>query len=188
MNVMETRIKGVLLVEPRRFGDARGWFSETFSQHRMQALGIDSGFCQDNHSYSASPGTLRGLHFQIPPHAQAKLVRCSRGRILDVAIDIRQGSPTFGEHVAVELDAESGRQLFIPVGFAHGFCTLEPHSEVQYKVSDYYAPEAERGILWSDSDLAIDWPLPPEGPALSEKDSAYPSLAETPAYFHWTAR
>jgi dTDP-4-dehydrorhamnose 3,5-epimerase len=168
----------VRLITPKRFGDARGWFAETYSRQAFQKLGIDVDFCQDNHSMSADIGVLRGLHFQRPPHAQAKLVRCIRGRIFDVAVDVRTGSPTFAKWFAVELSAENGRELFVPVGFAHGFVTLEPNTEVEYKVSAPYAPAAEAGIIWNDSAVAISWPLPPTGPSLSAKDKILPPLAQ----------
>ena len=167
---------GVTLLRPRRFADERGWFVETYNRRGAEAAGIADVFVQDNHSLSRPVGTVRGLHFQCPPHAQAKLVRCARGRILDVAVDLRDGSPTFGRHVAAELTAENGYQLYIPVGFAHGFATLEPDSEVIYKVSDLYAPECDGGIAWDDPTIAICWPLPPGGPVLSPKDATLPRL------------
>jgi dTDP-4-dehydrorhamnose 3,5-epimerase len=173
----------VHLITPKRFGDARGWFAETYNRKTFQALGIDVDFCQDNHSMSAAVGVLRGLHFQRPPHAQDKLVRCVRGRIFDVAVDIRSGSPTFGKWFAAELSAENGQQLFVPVGFAHGFITLEPNTEVEYKVSAPYAPSDEAGIIWNDSKLAISWPLPPTGPSLSDKDKRLPPLAQLASIF-----
>ena len=168
----------VRLITPKRFGDARGWFTETYNRQTYQNLGIDADFCQDNHSMSAAVGVLRGLHFQRPPHAQAKLVRCVRGRIFDVAADVRTGSPTFGKWFAAELSAENGRQLFVPVGFAHGFVTLETNTEVEYKVSAPYAPTAEAGVIWNDAKLAISWPLPSTGPSLSDKDIRLPPLTQ----------
>lgn len=147
--------------------------------------GIDIEFVQDNHSYSAAKGVLRGLHYQTPPHAQDKLVRCTRGRILDVAVDIRKGSPTFGDHVAVELSALNWSQLFVPKGFAHGFLTLEPHCEVQYKVTDYYSRESDRSIRWDDPDLAISWPLSGEVMSLSAKDKEAPHLKEVELVFEY---
>ena len=167
----------VLLITPRRFEDERGWFSETYSDRAIEALGVTHPFVQDNHSMSRPVGTLRGLHYQAPPHAQAKLVRCVRGRIWDVAVDIRKGSPTYGAWTAAELSAANGSQLYVPAGFLHGFVTLEPDTEVIYKVSSYYAPESDGGILWNDPDLAIDWPLPAGGPTLSAKDVKLPTLA-----------
>ncbi|HEX3919163.1 MAG TPA: dTDP-4-dehydrorhamnose 3,5-epimerase [Caulobacteraceae bacterium] len=172
------------LIHPRRISDARGWFAEVFSARRYAELGIDVAFVQDNHSHSAAAGVVRGLHFQVPPHAQAKLVRCLAGRMFDVAVDIRAGSPTFGRWVAHELSAENGLQLFVPAGFAHGFMTLEPGTEVDYKVSDFYAPACERGVLWNDPALGIPWPSPQVGaPALSARDAALPCLAELASPF-----
>jgi dTDP-4-dehydrorhamnose 3,5-epimerase len=168
----------VRLIETRRFADERGWFSETYRQDRLAALGIADVFVQDNHSLSRAAGTLRGIHFQAPPRAQAKLVRCLSGRILDVAVDLRRDSPTFARSVAVELSAENGRQLYIPVGFGHALLTLEPVTEVAYKVSDFYAPDHDRGIRWDDPDLAIDWPNDVTAPALSPKDAALPWLKD----------
>lgn len=168
----------VKLIRTRRFGDDRGWFSETFVDHRWAEQGVDVRFVQDNQSYSRPVGTIRGIHFQTPPHAQAKLVRCTRGRIMDYAVDLRAGSPTYGSHVAVELSADNGDQLYIPVGFGHAFLTLEPDCEVMYKVSDYYAPDCDGGIRWDCPDIGIDWPLPSEGPTLSDKDRKLPTLAE----------
>src|SRR5262245_26055385 len=149
----------VRLVETRRFVDERGWFCETYRQDRLAALGIAEIFVQDNQSMSLAAGTLRGIHFQSPPCAQAKLVRCLAGRIWDVAVDLRRGSPTFGRSVAAELSADNGRQLYIPVGFGHAVLTLEPNSEVAYKVSDFYAPDHDRGVRWDDPELAISWPI-----------------------------
>ena len=167
---------GVRLIKPRRFGDARGWFSETYSRRAYDELGISFEFVQDNHSMSAAVGTLRGLHFQVPPHGQGKLVRCSKGAIMDYAVDVRRGSPTYGGWVSAELTAENGHQLWVPVGFAHAFCTLAPDTEVIYKVTDFYAPQCDRGIRWDS--VGIDWPLPSTGSVLSDKDRALPSLAD----------
>ena len=167
----------VQLIKPVRHGDARGWFTEVYSEKAFAARGIDVRFVQDNHSLSVPAFTLRGLHFQTPPHGQAKLVRCIRGRILDVAVDVRAGSPTYGQHVAAELTAENGHQLYVPVGFAHAFLTLEPECEVTYKVSDIYAPQCDGGIRWDS--VGIDWPLPNGAvPELSGKDALLPSLAD----------
>ena len=168
----------IKLIETRRFGDDRGWFMETFHAEKWAAQGIDVSFVQDNHSFSANVGTIRGIHFQSPPHAQDKLVRCSRGAIIDYAVDLRKGSPTYGKFVAAELSAENGKQLFVPVGFGHAFVTIAPDTEVLYKVSDVYAPECDGGIRWDCPTIAIDWPLPPEGPTLSGKDTTLPVLAE----------
>ncbi len=167
----------VILIHSKRFGDSRGWFTEVYSEKRFSELGIDCRFVQDNHSLSVPSGTIRGLHFQTPPYGQAKLVRCIRGRIFDVAVDIRKGSPTYGQWVGAHLSAENGNQLFIPIGFAHGFATLEPSTEVTYKVSDVYAPANDGGILWSDPQIGIDWNLPGDIEAtLSVKDETQPAL------------
>lgn len=179
----------VQLIEPRRFADARGWFTETYSQADFAARGIDCAFVQDNHSLSRPAFTLRGLHFQTPPHAQAKLVRCIRGGILDVAVDLRRGSPTYARWVAAELSAANGRQLFVPVGFAHGFLTLEPDCEIVYKCSSLYAPESDAGLRWDDPDIALDWPLPAGvAPELSDKDRAQPALADFASPFAYDGR
>lgn len=167
-----------ILLRPRRFQDTRGWFSETYSKVSVSAAGIGLTFVQDNSSFSTAAGTIRGLHFQRPPHAQAKLVRCARGSIIDYAVDIRRGSPTFGRYVSARLTAEGGEQIFVPVGFAHGFVTLEPDVEIAYKVTDFYAPDCDGGLIWNDPDIGIDWPLPASGASLSEKDSMLPRLAQ----------
>jgi dTDP-4-dehydrorhamnose 3,5-epimerase len=172
------RIPDVILVTPRRFGDERGFFMETFAAERYAEAGIKGPFVQDNHSLSRPKGTLRGLHFQKPPVPQGKLVRCTAGVILDVAVDIRKGSPTYGRHVAAELSAENGQQLWVPEGFAHGFCTLTEDAEVQYKVTGPYAPDCDAGIAFDDPDLAIDWPVTRETAVLSDKDKALPRLAD----------
>lgn len=181
MEVRTTAIPGVLLIRPVRHGDARGFFSEVYNRRRFAAHGIDLEVVQDSQSRSAAAGTLRGLHFQKPPFAQAKLVRVLRGRILDVAVDLRPASATRGRHVAVELDPEGFWQLFVPRGCAHGFLTLEPETEVLYKVDAYWDPASEAGIVWNDPDLAIPWPVPPGGPVLSDKDARLPRLRELPA-------
>jgi dTDP-4-dehydrorhamnose 3,5-epimerase len=167
----------VKLISTKRFGDDRGWFTETYNEVTWAKYGVACRFVQDNHSLSAFTGTIRGIHFQTPPHAQVKLVRCSRGRIIDYAVDLRKGSPTYGQHVSAELTAENGLQLFVPVGFGHAFVTLEPDTEVQYKVSDVYAPQCDGGIRWDCPDIGIDWPLPASGPTLSDKDVKLPTLA-----------
>lgn len=168
----------VRLIRPKRFGDERGWFCETYNQRRFADQGIETVFVQDNHSMSVPVGVLRGLHFQAPPHAQVKLVRCVRGRIWDAAVDIRAGSPTFGQWVAAELSAENGHQLYVPAGFSHGFVTLEPNTEVEYKVDAFYDRDSEGGVIWNDPDLALPWPLPAGGPVLSDKDLVLPRLAD----------
>jgi dTDP-4-dehydrorhamnose 3,5-epimerase len=166
------------LLRLERFGDERGWFAETYNRNALAKLGVDVAFCQDNHSMSRVPCVLRGLHFQTPPRAQAKLVRCVRGRLWDVAVDIRAGSPTFGEFVGIELSADDDLQLFVPVGFAHGFVALEANTEMEYKVSDFYDPGCEGGLIWNDPDLGLPWPLPAGEPILSDKDRRLPTLAE----------
>ena len=170
-------IEGPLLLQPRRFEDPRGFFSEVWKETWLEELGITTRFVQDNHSLSRQAGTIRGLHFQRPPSAQGKLVRCVRGAIFDVAVDIRPGSPTYGKHVSVELSAENWRQLWIPRGFAHGLCTLTPDTEVLYKVDAPYDAAADAALRWDDPDIAIAWPLTGE-PLLSDKDRAAPLLAE----------
>ncbi len=185
IEVLDFRIPEVMLIKPKRFEDARGFFMETYSRTAFQAAGITWEFVQDNHSRSVAAGTVRGLHFQTPPHAQAKLVRCSYGRIWDVAADIRRGSPTYGLHVAAELSATNGWQLLIPVGFAHGFATLESGTEVQYKVTAGYNPAHDAGIYWSDPALAISWPINTSAALLSEKDKRLPLLSEFPSPFEY---
>ncbi len=176
LKVTETNLKGVYILEPRVFGDARGWFMESWSQRKMEEAGIHVEFLQDNHSFSAVKGTLRGLHYQLNPMAQAKLLRCIRGSILDVAVDIRKGSPQYAQWTATELSAENKRQLFIPRGFAHGFLTLTDDVEVQYKADNYYAPECDGNIRWNDPEIGIEWPFEPV--ILSEKDEKAPLLSE----------
>ncbi|MCA3309657.1 MAG: dTDP-4-dehydrorhamnose 3,5-epimerase [Roseomonas sp.] len=183
MKITPQAIPDVLLIEPKRFGDARGFFSEVWKRSALAAQGFTVDFVQDNHSLSREVGVLRGLHFQRPPTPQGKLVRVVRGRILDVAVDIRQGSPTYGQHVACELSAENWCQLWVPRGFAHGFMTLEPDTEVLYKVDGEYDPATDAGIAWDDPALGIDWPLPAGGPILSDKDRKAPRLAEIPPPF-----
>jgi len=167
----------LLLITPKRHGDARGWFSETWSRRAFEAAGLDVDFVQDNQAFSARKGTIRGLHFQTAPHAQAKLVRVLRGAIFDVAVDVRPGSPTYGQWAAATLTAELGEQLFVPRGFAHGYCTLTDDTELFYKVDGLYAPQTEGGVLWNDPDLAIAWPLDGE-PMLSDKDRVLPRLKD----------
>ena len=178
MNVVALDIPDVKLITPKRFGDSRGFFSEVYNGRAFAAAGIDIDFVQDNHALSGEVGTLRGLHFQKPPFAQTKLVRVTRGRIYDVAVDIRLKSPTYGRHVGVELSAENWAQLLVPAGFAHGYCTLEPNTEVLYKVDAYYAPEHDAGILWSDPALGIAWPVEPGKAHLSDKDNRLPVLKD----------
>jgi dTDP-4-dehydrorhamnose 3,5-epimerase len=183
LTVETTAIPAVKILTPKRFGDERGFFSEVYNEQRFAEAGIAVRFVQDNHSLSAAAGTVRGLHFQSPPYAQDKLVRVVRGRILDIAVDLRRSSPTYGHHVAVELSAESWQQIFVPVGFAHGFCTLEAETEVIYKTSSYYSAAHDLGVDWQDPTLAIDWPVSPDRATLSDKDRRLPGLADLPAFF-----
>lgn len=176
-------IEGPALVMPRRIGDERGWFSEEFRVDAFKREVADVDFVQHNRSYSRPKGTLRGLHFQLDPRAQGKLVRCPRGRILDVAVDLRSSSPTFGQHVAAELTGENGHQLWVPAGFAHGFCTLEEDCEVAYLVTDYYSPDHDRGLLWNDPALGIEWPAAEADAMLSPKDRTQPRLADLGVVF-----
>lgn len=172
------------LIAPKRYADDRGWFVETYNEAAFAQLGVTGPFVQDNHSLSRAAFTLRGLHFQRPPHAQVKLVRCIRGRIFDVAVDLRAQSPTFGRWIGVELSAEAGNQLYIPSGFAHGFVTLEPDCEVVYKCSDFYAPAYDAGIRWDDPEIGIDWPIPAGvDPQLSPKDRNLPRLRDLTSPF-----
>ena len=182
MDIRETKLPGVLVLKPQRFGDERGFFSESWSRRRLAEAGIDKDFVQDNHSMSSEEGTLRGLHFQAPPYAQAKLVRCGRGRLFDVVVDIRKGSPTYGQWIGEELSFENGLQLYIPEGFLHGFVTREPMTEIVYKCSDYYAPEADGAVHWDSA--GIDWTLS-GNPVLSAKDAAAPKLADFDSPFVW---
>lgn len=175
MQIEVTALPEVLIVTPKRFGDARGWFTETWNRQALAAAGLQTPeFVQDNHSFSATKHTLRGLHYQRPPRAQDKLVRCSRGAMLDVAVDIRKGSPRYGRWVTVELSAENGRQLWVPKGFLHGFVTLTEDCEVQYKCTDLYAPDCDGAVRWDS--LGIDWGV--SGPVLSAKDAAAPAFAD----------
>lgn len=178
MLIEETEIDGLKVLTPVRFEDSRGYFSETFRQQALVDAGIDIAFIQDNQSLSRTVGTLRGLHFQKPPFAQAKLVRVLVGHILDVAVDLRPGSSTFGQHVAIDLSAENGRQLLVPAGFAHGFITRAPDTMVLYKVSAPYAPAYDSGIRWDDPQLGIDWGLGNRLPVLSDKDRQLPTLSQ----------
>ena len=172
----KTALDGVLILEPKVFGDARGWFMETWSMRKFEAAGLNFNFVQDNQSFSAHKGTLRGLHYQTTPFAQAKLVRCTRGKLLDVAVDIRAGSETFAKWVAVELTAENKKQLLIPRGFAHGFITLTDDVEIQYKADNFYAPQCDGNICWDDAQIGIDWPFAPT--ILADKDANAPTLNE----------
>jgi dTDP-4-dehydrorhamnose 3,5-epimerase len=183
VNVEALAIQDVKLVTPQKFGDARGFFSETWQQDRFAAAGIPGPFIQDNHALSTRRGVVRGLHLQVPPSGQGKLVRVVRGAIWDVAVDVRHGSPSFGKWVAAELSAENWQQLWVPVGFLHGYCTLTEVTEVIYKVSGPYDRAAERGVIWNDPDLALPWPVLPGEAVLSEKDTVLPRLADCPVWF-----
>ncbi|WP_057911625.1 dTDP-4-dehydrorhamnose 3,5-epimerase [Peribacillus muralis] len=177
MNITKTKLNGVMVIEPIIFGDHRGWFTETYNEENFKKAGIDIVFIQDNHSFSAIKGTLRGLHYQKDPKAQTKLVRCTKGSIFDVAIDIQKESPTYGEWFGVELSEENKKQLLVPKGFAHGFMTLTDDVEVQYKVDELYSPENDRGIIWNDPEIGIQWPMDIE-PVLSAKDENAPLLKD----------
>ncbi len=178
MQVIETDIPDVRILVPKRFEDHRGFFSETWNRRTLAEAGIDLDFVQENHSLSIERGTLRGLHFQIHPHAQDKLVRVVRGSILDVAVDIRRDSPTLGRHAKAVLSAENWRQLLVPVGFAHGYVTLEANTEVIYRVTSFYAPDHERGLLWNDPDLAIDWSVEEPETVMADRDRAFPRFCD----------
>ncbi len=186
MNIEDTPLDGVKILTPRRFGDDRGWFSETWSATAMEAAGLGTPFVQDNQSFSARRGTVRGLHAQAPPAAQGKLVRVLSGAVLDVAVDARRGSPTFGQWTGVELSAQNGRQLLIPEGFLHAFQTLTADCMVFYKCSRGYAPRTEVSVRFDDPDLAIDWPIPPEEAIVSDKDGAAPSWRDFRTPFRFT--
>lgn len=183
MKIESLAIADVKLITPRKFGDSRGFFSETWKANVLADAGISAEFVQDNHAFSAAANTVRGLHFQLPPMAQDKLVRVTRGAILDVAVDIRRASPTFGHHVTAVLSADNWQQLWVPKGFAHGYCTLTPDTEVIYKVTAYYAPQLDRGILWDDPALRIAWPVRAPDAELSDKDQLQPKLADAPQLF-----
>ena len=186
VQVEKTDLDGVLLVTPARFEDARGFFSESWNRDRLAQAGISTDFVQDNHSLSHAVGTLRGLHFQAPPHAQAKLVRCGRGALFDVVVDIRRGAPTFGQWIGAELSAENGRQILIPEGFLHGFVTLQPDTEFIYKCSDYYAPDCDGAVRFDSLD--IDWGLNGPTPVLSDKDAVAQRFADFDSPFVWNGR
>lgn len=181
MKVTKTEIEGLMIVEPQVFGDNRGWFMETWTKSKMHDAGIDIDFIQDNQSYSATKGTLRGLHFQTNPKSQTKLLRCTRGEILDVAVDLRRSSPTYKKWVSVKLTAENKKQFLIPKGFAHGFVTLTDDVEVQYKVDEYYAPECDRSVRFDDPEIGVDWGV--KDPILSKKDLSAPLLKDSDVDF-----
>ena len=178
MRVAPLSIADVKILQPERFGDERGFFSETYNRRTLAEHGIELEFVQDSHSLSRPKGTVRGLHFQSLPFAQDKLVRAARGSILDVAVDLRLGSPTYGKHVTAVISANAWNQMLIPIGFAHGFCTLEADTEIIYKTTNYYSPEHDHGVWWKDPDLAIEWPVPAEEAVLSAKDRRLPRLSE----------
>jgi dTDP-4-dehydrorhamnose 3,5-epimerase len=185
VEVNSLAIPAVKVIRPKKYSDARGFFSETFSQRDLQDAGIDIAFVQDNHTFSAEKGTVRGLHFQTPPFAQDKLVRVVRGAIFDVAVDLRVGSPTYGQHVSAIISAEEWNQILVPVGFAHGLVTLEPNTEIFYKVSNYYSPDHDKGILWNDPALEFEWPVDEAEAVLSDKDKRHPKLADLPDNFFY---
>jgi len=188
MQIERFNIEGIFVIVPNKRVDHRGFFSETFRSEVLAAEGISADFVQENHVYSAERGVTRGLHYQVPPRAQGKLVRCIRGTILDVGVDIRRESPTYGCHIAVELSAANWKQLWVPPGFAHGYAALEADCEVIYKVTDYWAPDCERGIAWNDPSLGIDWRLPLADVVLAEKDRSNPRLADIEPVFHYDLR
>jgi dTDP-4-dehydrorhamnose 3,5-epimerase len=183
MKVLETKIPGVILLEPKVFGDYRGFFVESYNKQTFDNLNLKYNFIQDNHSLSAQPGTLRGLHYQLGPKAQTKLVRVTQGSIYDVVVDMRKNSPTYGKWEGFILSSENKRQLLVPKGFAHGFCTIASNTEVQYKVDEYYSPDHDRGVIWNDPHLKINWPT--FNPILSEKDTKHPVFLEADNNFEW---
>lgn len=183
LHIEDAEIPDIKIVTVKKFGDRRGFFSEVYARRAFAEAGIDLDFVQDNHVFSAERGTLRGLHFQSPPFAQQKLLRVTRGRVLDVAVDLRRSSPTFGRHVAIELSAENWRQVLVPIGFAHGYVTLKPDTELLYKVTDYYAPDHDRGLAWDDPALGIDWGIDAKQAILSDKDRSNPRLVDLPKFF-----
>ncbi len=187
MKIEETALPGVVILTPARFGDARGFFSESWNDRTLADHGIHHRFIQDNHSFSVQASTVRGLHFQAPPHAQTKLVRCGRGALFDVAVDFRRGSPTWGRWVGVELSFDNGRQMLIPEGFLHGFITREPDTEIIYKCTDYYAPDCDGAVRFDDPDIGIDWGVDTRTVLLSDKDAAAPRLADLPSPFVYEA-
>jgi dTDP-4-dehydrorhamnose 3,5-epimerase len=180
MQLIATHISDVKILQPERITDSRGFFSEVWNARGWAATGVDAAFVQDNHAHNPAKGTLRGLHYQLPPKAQGKLLRVTRGAAFDVAVDVRSSSPTFGSQVSVILSAENWRQLWVPPGFAHGYCTLEDDTEVLYKVTDFYSPDHDRGLAWDDPALAIEWPFPAEALVISERDRQLPRLSDQP--------
>lgn len=188
IEIEQTKLPGVLVITPKRFGDDRGFFSESWNKERLVENGVELEFVQDNHSLSRQLGTVRGLHYQTPPHAQAKLVRCGRGALLDVAVDIRKGSPTYAQWMAIELNEDNGKQLLVPEGFAHGFVTLRPDTEIVYKCTDYYAPDCDRAIAFDDPDIGVDWGITRDTAVLSDKDAEAPKLSDADTPFIWEER
>lgn len=183
MKIINTDIKDVIIIEPKVFGDKRGWFTETYSKEKFKDLGVDIDFIQDNHSFSSEKGTLRGLHFQLNPKSQSKLVRCTKGSMLDIVVDLRFGSPTYKKWIAVELTEENKKQLLVPKGFAHGFVTLTEGVEVEYKVDEYYSPENDRSIRYDDPEIGINWGV--SNPILSDKDLNAPLLKDSDVNFNY---
>lgn len=183
MEIVALKIPDVKIIRPEKFNDNRGFFSETYNRHAFAAVGIRLEFVQDNHSLSVERGVIRGLHFQMPPFAQDKLVRVTRGAVFDVAVDLRCKSPTFGKHVSVVISAQEWNQILVPIGFAHGFCTLEPETEVIYKVTNYYSREQDRGLAWDDPELGIQWPISGSEAILSDKDKKQPRFSELLDFF-----
>jgi dTDP-4-dehydrorhamnose 3,5-epimerase len=188
VEVLVTSIRAVKIIRPAKYADKRGFFSETYNKRALAEAGIELEFVQDNHSLSLAKGVVRGLHYQIPPFAQDKLIRVLRGSVLDVAVDLRRGSPTFRQHVSVPLSADNCTQMFIPQGFAHGYVTLEPNTEVFYKVSNYYSPETERGLFWADPELGIPWPFTLREAVVSERDKRFPLLQELQDFFEMNGK
>ncbi len=185
MKVIETSIPDVKMIIPIKHGDDRGFFSEIYNRRAFAEAGIDLDFVQDNHSFSAQKGTIRGLHFQTPPYALDKLVRVVRGRIFDVAVDLRKDSPSFGQHVTAIISAEEWNQILVPIGFAHGFCALEPNTEVIYKVTNYYAPAHDKGLVWNDPELNIEWPISVDEAILTDRDKMLPRFSELTDFFSY---
>ena len=183
MNIVKTELPGVVIIEPKIFGDSRGWFMESWSAGKMKAAGLDFDFVQDNHSFSSQKGVLRGIHFQQAPHAQAKLVRCAQGSVLDAVVDLRKGSPTYKKWIAVELSADDKKQLLIPCGFGHGFLTLTNNVEFLYKADNFYNAEADRSIRWNDPEIGIEWGI--SMPIISDKDAKAPLLKDSDCNFVW---
>lgn len=187
MQIADTEIPGIMIVQPGRHDDERGWLSELWNPQTLAACGVDAAFAQDNLTYSGAAGVVRALHFQAPPHDQGKLVTCVTGAVFDVVVDIRAGSPTWGRHVAVELSAENGRQIWAPSGFAHGYCTLTPDTRVLYKLTAPYRLDAMGGLLWCDPALGIDWPVATDTAVVNARDAAWPGLDALESPFAWEA-